>query len=111
MQNLNKNRTLACGALFAVLGTAAGATFVPVQAQKSSNAWRNVAIGAGAVTAYGAIKKKDTVTAVGAGATAYSLYRMKRAKDKERKIKEARRQRWYRQRYGRNWRRYYRPGA
>lgn len=112
MKTITTHRALALGTLATMLATTlAGAGFTAAEAQKSSNAWRNIAIGAGAVTAYGVVKKNKTATIAGGAGTAYSLYRYKRARDKEKKVKEARRIRWYKARYGRNWRTYYRRGT
>lgn len=43
--------------------------------QKTKNDWRNIAIGSGAATAYGLITHNNTVSAVGAAGTLYSLSR------------------------------------
>lgn len=106
---ITKQRSIAWGTLgvlsSAVLG---GATFAPAQAD--ADTWKKAAIGAGAVTAYGLIKGKGKVATIGGIATAgtYLKYRHDRRKESR---EEARRANWYRQRYGRNWQRYYRPGA
>lgn len=103
MKNLNKQRTIALGTLGALSATLLGGAFVATPAQADSKTWKKVAIGAGAVGAYGLVKGKGRVATIGglAAAGSYLKYRS----DKK---KEARRANWYRQRYGRNWQRYYR---
>ena len=81
------------------------ATTAPAHA--SSDTWKKVAIGAGMVTGYGLLKGKGKIATIGGLATAGSYYMYKKSKDKE----EAQRQQWYQQRYGRNWRNHYKPGA
>lgn len=100
----NSNRWIAMGTLgVATLGTTA-ALSTPVHA--GSDTWKKVAIGSAIVTGYGLVKGKGKVTTIGAVATAGSYYMYSRSKKKE----EARRQAWYKQRYGRNWRSHYDAG-
>lgn len=103
MRNLTKQRTVALGTLGALSATLLGGAFVATPAQADSKTWKKVAIGAGAVGAYGLIKGKGKVATIGglAAAGSYLKYRS----DKK---KEARRANWYRQRYGSNWQRHYR---
>jgi len=101
----NANRWIALGTLGAMTIGSVAVTATPAEA--GSKTWKKVAIGAAAVTGYGLIKHKGRVATVGGVATAGSYYMYRRSKKKE----EARRQAWYRQRYGRNWRNYYKPGA
>jgi hypothetical protein len=68
---------------------------------------RNTTIGLGAITAYGILKKKKGVAIAGGLGTAYAYTRYRKAKKTERRG-EARRIQWYKNRYGRNWRSYYR---
>ena len=76
----------------------------------SSKGKRNLAIGLGAVTAYGLLKKKRTVAIVGGLGTAYAYTRYRKEKKAEDRA-EARRIEWYKNRYGRSWRNFYRRGA
>jgi hypothetical protein len=71
---------------------------------------RNLAIGLGAVTAYGLLKKNKTVAIAGGLGTAYAYSKYSKAKKAEDR-NEARRTQWYQQRYGSNWRQYYRKGS
>lgn len=101
----NTNRWIALGTLGAMTLGGVAVTATPVEA--GSKTWKKVTIGAAAVTGYGLIKKKGKVATIGGVATAGSYLMYRKSKKKE----EARRQAWYRQRYGRNWRNYYKPGA
>ena len=102
------NRLVALGTLGVMtLTTLGGTVAMTAPAQADSKTWKKVAIGAGVVTGYGLIRGKGKVATVGGVATAGSYYMYRRQKKKE----EARRQAWYRQRYGRNWRNYYKPGV
>ena len=99
-------KTIALGTL-AVMATAfTGPLTTPVQAQ-SKDTWKKLAIAGGVVTGYGLLKKKKTVAIIGGVGTAYAYTRYRSAAKK----KEARREAWYRSRYGRNWRNYYKAGA
>jgi hypothetical protein len=105
----DRNRFVALSVLAALMLSVLGAIFV-TPAEASTKGRRNTTIGLGAVTAYGLLKKKKTVAIVGGVGTAvaYNRYRKSKKADKRR---EARRMEWYQQRYGRNWRTHYRPGA
>lgn len=107
MKTLKKDakRWIAAGTLTAV--TLGSIATISAPAKADSDTWKKVAIGAGVVTGYGLVKGKGKVATVGGVATAGSYYMYRRSKKKE----EARRQAWYQQRYGRNWRNYYRPGT
>lgn len=115
MKTITKERKMAFGTLAVLAATTfgttlAGATFTPAEAQRSKRS-RNVALGAAAVTAYGLVKKKKTVAVVGGLGTLYAYSRYRKNKKRENAAAENRRARWYKQRYGRNWRTYYKPGA
>ena len=102
------NRLVALGILGVMtLSTLGGTVAVTTPAQADSKTWKKVAIGAGVVTGYGLIRGKGKVATIGGAATAGSYYMYRRQKKKE----EARRQAWYRQRYGRNWRNHYKAGT
>ena len=77
-------------------------------ASAGSSTWKKAAIAGAAVTGYGLVKGKGRVATVGGVATAGSYYMYKKSKKKE-NSKEAKRQAWYKQRYGKNWRNHYRP--
>lgn len=96
MQNLNKQRKIAVGTLGVLGASLLGGAFTAAPAQADSKTWKKVAIGAGAVTAYGLIKGKGKVATIGGLATAGSY--LKYRSDKK---KEAREAAWYRKRYGR----------
>lgn len=83
-----------------------GTAMLAQPAHAGSDTWKKVAIGAAAVTGYGLLKGKGKVATIGALATAGSYYMYKKNKKKDDKS-EARRQAWYQQRYGRNWRSHY----
>ena len=102
----DSKRWIAAGTLTAMtLGGLAAVTAPSLAA--GSKTWKKVAIGAGVVTGYGIVKGKGKVTTVGAAATAGSYYMYRKSKKKE----EARRQAWYQQKYGRNWRNHYKSGT
>jgi hypothetical protein len=101
----NSNRWIAAGTL-GVLTLGSGLAMT-TPAQADSSTWKKVAIGAGAVTGYGLLKGKGKVATIGGVATAGSYLMYRKSKQKE----EAKRQAWYQQRYGRNWRNHYKPGA
>jgi hypothetical protein len=88
--------------------TLGGALYHPAEAKKSST-WKTGAIVGAAATGYGLLKHKTGVTVLGALGTAYSYSQYKKYKKRENN-EEARRQAWYQQRYGRNWRNHYVPG-
>ena len=102
------NCLIALSTLGAMTATTLGGTMaLTTPAQAKSKNWKKAAIGAAAVTGYGLLKGKGKVATVGGVATAGSYYMYRRSKKQE----EERRQAWYRQRYGRYWRIYYKPGA
>jgi hypothetical protein len=101
---LKPSRWVAMGTLGVL--TLGSTVAVTTPAQADSKTWKKVAIGAGAVTGYGLIKGKGKVATIGGVATAGSYLMYKKSKKKE----EAKRQAWYRQRYGRNWRNHYKSG-
>src|SRR5688572_19618342 len=103
------NRLTALSVLFALMLTTLGAAFV-TPAEASTKGCRNTTIGLGAVTAYGLLKKKPAVAIVGGVGTAVAYSRYRKSK-KAGKAREAQRIRWYQQRYGSNWRSYYRYGT
>lgn len=107
MKLKNAKQWIAVGTLGAMSFGGLVATSTPAAAAKSST-WKKAAIAAGAVTGYGLIKGKGKVATIGGVATAGSYYMYKKSKKKDNKS-EARRQNWYKQRYGKNWRNHYRP--
>ena len=102
----NKNRVVALGTLAAMTLTTFGAALTPAQAI-STKTKRNIAIGGAAVGAYGLVKGKKR-TAIAGGAVAAGSYLWYRSSKKR---EEARRQAFYRQRYGSRWRNHYKPGS
>lgn len=99
------------GIALATLGVMSVSTLgVAGVANAGSKGRLNTTIGLGAVTAYGLLKKNKTVAIGGALGTAYAYSKYKKAKKAE-DIREARRIEWYKQRYGRNWRNFYRRAA
>lgn len=97
----NTNKVVAWTTLGVLSVTSLG--FFGAPAQASTKGRRNTTIGLGAVTAYGLIKRNKTVAIAGGIGTAiaYSRYNKSKKRDKQR------RQAWYKQRYGRNWRSHY----
>ncbi|HEX8463704.1 MAG TPA: hypothetical protein VF627_03715 [Abditibacterium sp.] len=95
-QNFTKKRTVALGTL-AVLSASllGGAAIAPAQAD--SKTWKKVAIGAGAVTAYGLVKGKGKVATIGGLATAGSYLKYRSDKKKE-DARRRRTSRFYRRR-------------
>lgn len=67
--------------------------------QKTKNDWRNIAIGSGAVTAYGLIKHDNNVSILGAAGTLYSLNRYEHDRKSQSKIDRARADRYGRSSY------------
>jgi hypothetical protein len=67
--------------------------------QKTKNDWRNVATGAGAATAYGLLTHNNTVAALGAAGTLYSLSRYEHDRKSQSKIDRARADRYGRTSY------------
>ncbi len=111
---ITKQRTIAFGTLSVLGATMLGATMLggtlAAPAHAGSDTWKKVAIGAGAVTGYGLLKGKGRVATIGGLATAGSYLKYRSDKKKEDKA-NLRRQKYYQQRYGRNWRSHYRPGV
>ena len=104
MKIKNTNRWIAAGTLSAMtIGSFAAIT--PAEAV-SSKTWKKAAIVGAVVGGYGLVKGKGRVATVGGAAAAGSYY-MYRKQNK----KEAKRQEWYKKRYGSNWRRYYKSGS
>jgi hypothetical protein len=103
-------QSLVLGTLGILATTFAGSAIAPVQAQSKST-WKNAAIAGAAVTGYGLLKKKKTVAIVGAAGTAYAYSRYNSKRKAENRAAENRRVRWYKSRYGKNWRTYYKPGV
>ena len=110
MKTQVRNKTLVLGTLGVLASTLGGASFNRVEAQ-SKNTWKNIAIGGAAVTGYGLVKKKKNVAIIGAVGTAYAYSRYNSKRKKEAQAAENRRIRWYKARYGRNWRTYYKRGV
>ena len=106
---INKTRSVALATLSVMTATAFGGAALTPQAHADSKTWKKVAIGAAAVTAYGLIKKDGKAQTLGAIATAGSY--LKYRSDKKQEAKEKNRRKYYQNRYGSNWRRYYKPGA
>lgn len=106
LKQMKTNRLVALSTLAAMTLTSMGAlTVTPAHAGPKGK--RNLALGLGAVGVYGLVKKKRTLAIAGGvgAALAYRSYR------KSAKKSERRRQAWYRQRYGRNWRTHYKRGT
>jgi hypothetical protein len=101
------SRIVALGTLGAMTMTAFGGVAMTPAHAVSTKTKRNIAIGAGAVTAYGLLKGKKK-TALSRWRRYSGLYLWYRSSKKK---EEARRQAWYQQRYGRNWRNHYKSGA
>jgi len=99
------SRIIAAGTLGAI--TLGSTVTMTTPAHAGADTWKKVAIGAGVVTGYGLIKGKGKIATIGGVTTAGSYYMYKRSKKKE----EARRQAWYQQRYGSNWRTHYKSGS
>ncbi len=106
MKLKNAKQWIAVGTLGAMSFGGMVATSTPASA--GSSTWKKAAIAGAAVTGYGLVKGKGRVATVGGVATAGSYYMYKKSKKKE-NSKEAKRQAWYKQRYGKNWRNHYRP--
>ncbi len=106
----NKNRWIGLSVVTAMTATTFGLGAI-APAEASTKGRRNTAIGLGAVTAYGLLKKNKKVAIIGGVGTAVAYNRYSKKKKWQKRTTEARRQAWYQQRYGRNWRAYYRPGS
>ncbi len=105
---ITKQRTIALGTLGALSATLLGGSLV-APAQASSSTWKKVAIGGAAATGYGLLKHKGRVATVGGLVTAGSYLKYRSDKKKEAR-EDLRRQKYYQQRYGSNWRAHYRQG-
>lgn len=82
MKTLTKPRAVALGTLSVLAATTfIGVSATPVEAK--SKTWKKVAIGAGAVTAYGLIKGNKKVATIGGIATAGSYLKYRHDKKKE----------------------------
>lgn len=103
------NKLIALGTAGVLSAGALGALGTPA-AQAGAKGRRNTAIGLGAVTAYGLLKHNKTVAIAGGIGTALAYSKYKKAKKQEDR-ENARRVQWYKNRYGRNWRNHYKPGA
>ena len=103
------NRWIAMGTLGVMSASTLGGLGMTA-AEAGSKGRRNTTLALGAVTAYGLLKKKKTLAIGGALGTAYAYTKYRKAKKTE-KAREAQRIEWYKQRYGRFWRNYYKPGA
>ncbi|RYZ75000.1 MAG: hypothetical protein EOP04_33805 [Proteobacteria bacterium] len=103
-------QSLVLGTLTILATTFGASAIAPVQAQSKST-WKNLAIGGAAVTGYGLLKKKKGVAIIGGLGTAYAYSRYNSKNKAEKRAAENRRTRWYKSRYGKNWRTYYKPGV
>ena len=106
---ITKQRSLALATLSVFGATAFGGALTAPAAHADSKTWKKVAIGSAAVTAYGLIKKDGKAQTLGAIATAGSY--LKYRADKKQESKEKNRRQYYQKRYGKNWRKYYKPGV
>lgn len=97
MKNITKQRSIAFGTLAVFSATVLGSFMAPQAAHADSKTWKKVAIGAGAVTAYGLLKGKGKVATIGGLATAgsYLKYRSDKKKEDQRRRRSAR---YYRRR-------------
>lgn len=102
----NKKRIVALSTLAAMTLTTFGAALTPAQAI-STSAKKKIAIGGAAVGAYGLLKGRKKTAIIGGAVAAGSYLWYRKSKKRE----EARRQAYYRQRYGRNWRNHYKSGT
>jgi hypothetical protein len=107
---ITKQRSIALSTLGVLSATTLAGAFTTQAQAAGADTWKKVAIGAGAVTGYGLIKKNRKVAIIGGVATVASALKYRSAKKKE-SAEEARRVQFYKQRYGRNWRTYYKPGV
>ncbi len=105
MKTLTKQRTIALGTLGVLTATTlGGAAFAPVQA--GSSTWKKVAIVGAAATGYGLLRHNGKVATIGAVVAGGSYLKYRHDKKSEKK-REAAKIRWYKNRYGRNWRTHY----
>ena len=105
-----RTRYISLGTLGA-LGAISFGGFGAAPAQAGETGRRNTTLGLGAITAYGLLKGKKKIAIAGGVGTAIAYTQYNKAKRNRQRREEARRQAWYRQRYGRMWRNYYKPGA
>jgi uncharacterized membrane protein YebE (DUF533 family) len=106
---ITKQRTIALSTLGVLTAsTLAGAFTTPAHAD--ADLWKKIAIGAGAATAYGLVKKNGKVATIGGIAAVGSYLKYKSDKKKEDK-ENAKRVQWYKSRYGSTWRNHYKPGV
>ena len=99
MKNLTTQRSIAFGTLAVFSATILGGFVAPQSVQADSKTWKKVAIGAGAVTAYGLLKGKGKVATIGGIATAGSYLKYRSDKKKEDRRRANRRSsRYYRRR-------------
>lgn len=82
MKNLTKQRSIALGTLGVLSATLLGGAMT-TPAEASSKTWKKVAIGAGAVTAYGLLKHNGKLATIGGIATAGSYLKYRHDKKKE----------------------------
>lgn len=106
---ITTQRKMAIGTL-SVLGATMLGGALATPAQAGSSTWKKVAIGGAAATGYGLIKGKGRIATIGGLVTAGSYLKYRSDKKKENR-EELRRQKFYQQRYGRNWRTYYKRGV
>jgi hypothetical protein len=99
MKFLSKQRTIALATLGVFSATIFGGVLVnPTEVHADSKTWKKVAVGAGAVTAYGLVKGKKKVATVGGLVTAGSYLKYRSDKKKENKRKKRYRSSSYRRR-------------
>jgi hypothetical protein len=98
MKNLTKQRSVAFGTLAVFSATILGGAITAQPVQADSKTWKKVAVGAGAVTAYGLLKGKGKVATIGGLATAGSYLKYRSDKKKEDRNRNRRNARYYRRR-------------
>lgn len=97
MKYISKQRITALATLGVFTATIFGGVLTtPTPASADSKTWKKVAIGAGAVTAYGLVKGKKKVATVGGLVTAGSYLKYRSDKKKENKRKKRYRSTRYR---------------
>lgn len=106
---ITKQSHIALGTLGVLTATTLGGALT-TPAHAGADTWKKVAIGAGVVTGYGLVKGKGKVATIGAIATAGSYLKYRSDKKKEDR-EEAKRVQFYKNRYGSNWRNYYKRGV
>ena len=104
---INKTRSLALATLSVLTATAFGGAALTPAAHADSKTWKKVAIGGAAVTAYGLLKHNGKAQTIGAIATAGSYLKYRHDKKAENNKK---RRKYYRNRYGKNYRRHSKEG-